>query len=262
MTTKHEAALREMEEAYQSLVPGTWMNHAEGTLRVCWPTIRDALTAQGEAEKPSDYYDVDVPCSRCGGLGRKVYPNSSTWRGGIGGQTLTSDVCDKCWGSGEEHRPWRSWRELEAKLRRDADLAPSAPRPTHAANVVGTCDWSDCDGETVGVRLDSDAQWLAVCAQHSPVCRAMDAIWRLTCLPFSDNDRHKIQNIALAWIDGTGPREGSAVAQWLDEMVPSAPPASDPDDLPYDDGPEEPWCWGPGSPEHETDQCLHNGWDE
>lgn len=23
--------------------------------------------------------------------------------------------------------------------------------------------------------------------------------------------------------------------------------------------PEEPWCWGPGSPEHETNQCLHNG---
>lgn len=43
---------------------------------------------------------------------------------------------------------------------------------------------------------------------------------------------------------------------------PSAPPASDPDDLPYDDGPEEPWCWGPGSPEHETNQCLHNGRDE
>jgi len=47
--TKHEAALRALEEAYQSLVPGTWMSHAEGTLRVYWPTIRDALTAQGEA---------------------------------------------------------------------------------------------------------------------------------------------------------------------------------------------------------------------
>ena len=45
-------------------------------------------------------------------------------------------------------------------------------------------------------------------------------------------------------------------------VVPSAPPASDPDDLPYDDSPEEPWCWGPGSPEHETNQCLHNGRDE
>jgi len=37
------------------------------------------------------------------------------------------------------------------------------------------------------------------------------------------------------------------------------PSAADPDDLPYDDGPEEPWCWGPGSPEHETNQCLHHG---
>lgn len=144
---------------------------------------------------------------------------------------------------------------------RDALTAQGEAAP---ANVVGTCDWGDCDGETVGVRLDSDGQWLAVCAQHSPVCRAMDAIWRLTCLPFSDNDRGKIQHIALAWIDGTGPREGSAAAQWLTEIdpAPSAPPASDPDDLPYDDSPEEPWCWGPGSPEHETNQCLHNGRDE
>lgn len=41
---------------------------------------------------------------------------------------------------------------------------------------------------------------------------------------------------------------------------PSSQPV-DPDDLPYDidDGPEEPWCWGPGSPEHETNQCLHFG---
>lgn len=48
----------------------------------------------------------------------------------------------------------------------------------------------------------------------------------------------------------------------LEAPAPSAPPASDPDDLPCDDGPEEPWCWGPGSPEHETNQCLHNGRDE
>lgn len=129
-------------------------------------------------------------------------------------------------------------------------------------SVVGTCDGGDCDGETVGVRLDESGEWLAVCAAHSEVHRAMEAIWRLTCLPFSDNDRYKIQNIALSWIDGTGPREGSAVAQWLADPAPSAPPASDPDDLPCDDGPEEPWCWGPGSPEHETNQCLHNGRDE
>jgi hypothetical protein len=138
---------------------------------------------------------------------------------------------------------------------------PSAPRPTHAANVVGTCDWGDCDGETVGVRLDSDAQWLAVCAQHSPVCRAMDAIWRLTCLPFSDNDRHKIQNIALAWIDGTGPREGSAVAQWLAEIdpAPSAPPAEcpncgDPDDERYWKGHFHEGEWlCPRTPAHSAD---------
>ena len=31
---------------------------------------------------------------------------------------------------------------------------------------------------------------------------AFDAIWRLTNLPFSDNDRREIQHIALTWLQG------------------------------------------------------------
>ena len=55
---------------------------------------------------------VDTPCKECAGLGVKTYGSTATWRGGIGGQSLTSGVCDKCWGSGDEHRKWPSHRLL------------------------------------------------------------------------------------------------------------------------------------------------------
>ena len=43
-------------------------------------------------------------CEECGGLGVKVYGDTSTWRGGIGGQAITNDVCNRCWGSGDRDR--------------------------------------------------------------------------------------------------------------------------------------------------------------
>lgn len=54
--------------------------------------------------------DRDTPCPKCRGLGVRAYGTTATWRGGIGGAAITSDVCDACWGSGSADRPWRSWR--------------------------------------------------------------------------------------------------------------------------------------------------------
>jgi hypothetical protein len=51
-------------------------------------------------------------CLACGGAGVKSYPSTSTWRGGIGGQAFTTDVCDKCWGSGDRNNAWPSHRAL------------------------------------------------------------------------------------------------------------------------------------------------------
>lgn len=45
--------------------------------------------------------------------------------------------------------------------------------------------------------------------------RALDAIWRLSGLPFDDRDRFMIQNIALAYLHG-GPKPGSEVARWME----------------------------------------------
>lgn len=51
-------------------------------------------------------------CLSCGGAGVKFYPSTATWRGGIGGQMFTNDVCDKCWGSGDRNNAWPSRRAL------------------------------------------------------------------------------------------------------------------------------------------------------
>lgn len=57
----------------------------------------------------------DEPCSQCKGYGTYGYPDTSTWhRGGMAGQSFTTDVCDKCWGSGSAIHSWPSWRVAHA----------------------------------------------------------------------------------------------------------------------------------------------------
>jgi hypothetical protein len=58
-----------------------------------------------------DYRDA---CGMCGGSGTQIYGDTSTWRRDIGGQSLTNDVCDECWGSGDRARPWPDRRALVA----------------------------------------------------------------------------------------------------------------------------------------------------
>ncbi len=52
-------------------------------------------------------------CPECNGSGYKLYGSTATWRGGVGGQAMTTSVCDKCWGSGSKSTPWPSWRKYE-----------------------------------------------------------------------------------------------------------------------------------------------------
>lgn len=60
---------------------------------------------------------ISKPCPKCAGFGMRSYSSTATWRGGIGGQMITADQCDGCWGSGDADAPWPSIRELEGKLR-------------------------------------------------------------------------------------------------------------------------------------------------
>lgn len=64
-----------------------------------------------------EWRGVDTPCKRCGGSGRTVYSNTSTWHGGIGGSAMTDDVCCWCWGTGDEHRKGADLRRMTAQRR-------------------------------------------------------------------------------------------------------------------------------------------------
>lgn len=50
-------------------------------------------------------------CIRCHGAGDRYYGSTATWRGGVGGQRPTRDLCDVCWGSGDKDSPWMNLRE-------------------------------------------------------------------------------------------------------------------------------------------------------
>ena len=60
-----------------------------------------------------------VACKKCGGTGEYSYPDTATWHRGLGGQSITEDVCDKCWGTGRNDkiglnlRKERDWGQRE-----------------------------------------------------------------------------------------------------------------------------------------------------
>lgn len=103
------------------LTQGAWL---------LWQDKAALTSREGEAVARKDSYEfalewrsidqlTDKVCRRCNGAGIAIYGSTATWRGGIGGQAMTSDVCDQCWGSGTANKPWHS--------RREATAAPSAP---------------------------------------------------------------------------------------------------------------------------------------
>lgn len=58
---------------------------------------------------------VEEPCTACHGLGNKAYGSTSTWRCGVGGSSITVDVCDSCWGTGDAIRTGVNLRRLFAE---------------------------------------------------------------------------------------------------------------------------------------------------
>lgn len=65
---------------------------------------------------------VANPCPRCGGIGKYTYPSTSGWRGGCAGMTPTTDVCDKCWGSGDATKKGLDLRLVESLLNSHGEL--------------------------------------------------------------------------------------------------------------------------------------------
>lgn len=80
---------------------------------------------------------VETPCTRCSGLGTRVYGSTSTWSGGIGGQAMTTSACDACWGTGDAHKTGANLRAmivereaLRAELaRRDGIVEKARSKP-------------------------------------------------------------------------------------------------------------------------------------
>jgi excinuclease UvrABC ATPase subunit len=73
-----------------------------------------------------DCRGVENACSACSGLGARVYGDTSTWHHGIGGQMMTSGVCDKCWGSGDENKHWTNLRRQAERIRQLEDAVREA----------------------------------------------------------------------------------------------------------------------------------------
>lgn len=67
-------------------------------------------------ERALEWRAVEDPCDSCGGSGVKTYGSTSTWRGGVGGQMVTTDVCDACWGRGDKVRTGANLREIESRV--------------------------------------------------------------------------------------------------------------------------------------------------
>lgn len=65
---------------------------------------------------------IETPCKACSGCGSRAYGSTATWHGGIGGRAITSDICDKCWGSGDAEHSWTNLRALQG---RERELAAS-----------------------------------------------------------------------------------------------------------------------------------------
>lgn len=80
-------------------------------------------TPNSEAERCHqrmlDNRGIREACPKCGGYGVITYGNTSTWRHGCGGQAMTNDVCEECWGSGDIRRKWVNLRTLPSKAEYD-----------------------------------------------------------------------------------------------------------------------------------------------
>lgn len=78
------------------------------------PCYEDAIDVSKQLLSMA-YQAHRIACRGCGGVGEKVYGDTSTWRSGAGGQSLTEDVCDRCWGTGRSDKTGPNLRKLSCR---------------------------------------------------------------------------------------------------------------------------------------------------
>lgn len=78
------------------------------------PNFEDAIEISKELLACA-YQAHKVACKKCGGFASVIYGDTTTWRGGYGGQTITEGVCDKCWGTGRSDKTGPNLRKLSCR---------------------------------------------------------------------------------------------------------------------------------------------------
>jgi hypothetical protein len=84
-----------------------------------------------------EWRGIEAPCATCDGSGVRVYGSTATWRGGVGGQAVTTGVCDACWGSGDMHRRGANLRAMESAIRNAKRAALYEAFVGHIAKATG-----------------------------------------------------------------------------------------------------------------------------
>lgn len=77
---------------------------------------------------------VKSPCTICQGTGVRLYGSTSTWRGGMGGASMTYGVCDACWGTGDKRRKGEDLRELYKTINAIKTQAKTLKKALEKAN--------------------------------------------------------------------------------------------------------------------------------
>lgn len=120
--------------------------------------------------------DGDIVCKDCQGSGYKGYGCTSTWRGGAGGQQITSDVCDKCWGSGMSNKPWANLRRFDIKNVRELESrVKELELENSALNILKEDDVEEMRERTA--RMDSAEKRVK---ELDGLLTAMDESWQKT----------------------------------------------------------------------------------
>ncbi len=93
--------------------------------------------------------DPDEVCRGCGGVGRRTYADTSTWRRGrAGGQQMTPDVCDSCWGTGSTRRVGVDLRKMSDRVR--SLEAENATEHYRAQRELLLSLWREMEGDQDG----------------------------------------------------------------------------------------------------------------
>ena len=109
----------------QCRCPGDKVERTSKAVCVHVQSAPPAMTDHAQREETHEEFAVrmaayrgverNAMCPECNATGVKMYSSTAVWRGGIGGQSITSAACDHCWGSGDKFRPWTDLRKMDQR---------------------------------------------------------------------------------------------------------------------------------------------------